>query len=379
MIAANIDCSLSTKDFDSDIIQNKTINDFTFLLEDSYFLSDYEIRVRNMKANIYDVVKKSGLSVVTVSRVINNASSVRKYYRDKVLKAMEELGYDPNFAARSLAKGKTGIIGLVLPVFKDEFFNAVVEEINTSLNESGYFLAMSLEERNGNAQVSNYLFQEKRVDGIILLSPRFEDEYIIELMKKKIPFVLLDNQKIQSAASSVLIDNYKGGYRVTQHLIGLGHKKIAFISGSDLYLSNRERKRGYEEALKDAGIQPFAIDGDQFDATVGSKVTAKWLDSGHVPTAIFAADDNIMLGAYDAIRERGLDVPTDISLIGYDDDPLSSKLHPYFSTVKQPATEMGKKAVEILVQLIDKKFKENTLVMLEPELVLRKSTASPKI
>ncbi len=331
-----------------------------------------------MNVNIYDVAKRSGLSVVTVSRVINNASSVRQYNRDKVLQAMKELGYDPNFAARSLAKGKTGIIGLVLPVLNDDFFNEVVEEINSRLIDYNYFLSLSLEERSESAQVSNYLFHQRRVDGIILLSPLFEDEYIDELKRRKIPFVLLDNQKMQSSASAVLVDNYKGGFMATQHLLDLGHKKIAFISGTNRYLSNWERKRGYEEALKNAGLKPYAIAGEHFDIAEGYKVTSGWLDAGCVPTAIFAADDNIMLGAYDAIRERGLMVPDDISLIGYDDDTISSEVYPYFSSVRQPGTEMGRKAVEILMQLIDKKFKGNTLVVLEPELVIRKSTAEPK-
>jgi DNA-binding LacI/PurR family transcriptional regulator len=331
-----------------------------------------------MNVNIYDVAKKSGLSVVTVSRVINNASSVRQYNRDKVHSAMKELGYVPNFAARSLAKGKTGIIGLVLPVLNDKFFNEVVEEINTRLADYNYLLSMSLEERNGSEKVSNFLFHQRRVDGIILLSPLFEDEYINELKTRKIPYVLIDNQKTQPSASAVLVDNYKGGYMAAQHLLNLGHKKIAFISGTPSYLSNRERKRGYEDALNNAGLKPFAIAGEHFDIAEGYKVTTSWLDADLMPTAIFAADDYIMLGAYDAIRERGLMVPEDISLIGYDDDTFSSEVYPYFTSVRQPAEALGRNAVEILLQLIEKNLKGHTQVTLEPELIIRKSTTPPK-
>lgn len=331
-----------------------------------------------MNVNIYDVAKKSGLSVVTVSRVINHSPSVRDYNRDKVLRAMEELGYHPSSAARSLAKGKTGVIGLLLPGLNDDFFNNVVKAINARLIENGYFLAISLEdEAEGNPRMSHYLFQEKRVDGIILLSPLLEDDYIIELKKRNIPFVLLDNQKSQPSIFSVLVDNFKGGYMATRHFIDLGHKKIAFISGSDLYLSNRERKRGFMEALGEAGMEPYLIDGGNFDASVGYDVTMKWIGSGRIPTAIFTADDNIMFGAFDAVKEKGLKIPEDISICGYDDDLLSSKLHPRLTTVRQPSEEMGRKAVEILMQLMGGKHKRSMTVKLEPQLILRNSTAAP--
>lgn len=329
-----------------------------------------------MNVNIYDVAKKSGLSIVTVSRVINNSPSVRDYNRDKVLKAMEELGYHPSSAARSLAKGKTGIIGLLVPGLNDDFFNEVVKAVNARLIEKGYFLAISLEdEEGGNPKAGSYLFQEKRVDGILLLSPLLEDEYIIELKKRNIPFVLLDNQKNQPSIFSVLVDNFKGGYMATRHLIDLGHRNIGFISGSDLYLSNRERKRGFMEALSESGLEPYAIDGIEFDAEVGYEVTMKWLDSGRMPTAIFTADDNIAFGVFDALRGKGIKVPKDISVCGYDDDLLSSKLHPALTTVRQPSEEMGRTAVEILMQLVNGKPKRSTTVKLEPQLILRDSTA----
>ncbi len=334
-----------------------------------------------MNVNIYDVAKKSGLSVVTVSRVINNSPSVRQYNREKVLRAMEELGYNPNSAARSLAKGRTGVVGMLVPGLNDDFFNNVVNSINTGLIENGYFLAISPEDarESRSGKTGHYLFQEKRVDGIILLSPAYEDEYIMELKKKDIPFVLLDNQKNQSSVISIFVDNYKGGYMATRHLIELGHKKIAFISGSDFYLSNRERKRGFISALSEAGIEPYAVDGWEFDVSVGYEVTSRWIESGRIPTAIFAADDNILFGVSDAIKEKGLKIPGDISICGYDDDSLSSSLHPHFTTVRQPSEEMGKKAVEILMQLMNGKQKRAMTIKLEPELIVRDSTAAPTV
>jgi len=171
-----------------------------------------------MKVSIFDVAKKSGLSVVTVSRVLNNSSSVRAKNREKVLQAMKELNYQPNASARSLARGKTGIIGLTITTLHDSFFDAVVKEINDRLAAHGYFLTLSISKSHEDA-FHRSLFQEDRVDGVILLSPIDEDEYILELKKKKIPFIMIDNSKNNPSVSSVLVDNFKGGYEATKHLI----------------------------------------------------------------------------------------------------------------------------------------------------------------
>lgn len=162
-----------------------------------------------MKVSIFDVAKKSGLSVVTVSRVLNGAESVREKNRLKVLEAIKELDYRPNAAARSLARGKTGIVGLIVTTLQDSFFDAVVKELNEVLALHGYFLAISVSAGIGSDE-AHYLIQEDRVDGLILLSPLEEDNYIVEMKRRNIPYVLIDNQKPDNDANSVTIDNYKG-------------------------------------------------------------------------------------------------------------------------------------------------------------------------
>jgi len=328
-----------------------------------------------MKVSIFDVAKKSGLSVVTVSRVLNNASSVRQKNKDKVLQAMRELDYQPNASARSLARGKTGIIGLSLTTLHDSFLDAVVKEINDRLAEQGYFLALSISPGYEDS-FHRSLFQEDRVDGVILLSPLHEDEYVMELKKKKIPFVMLDNQKRNSSVTSILVDNFNGGYEATKHLIDLGHRDIAHISGPDPFMSSRERERGFLFAMEEAGLKPFAVERGMFEISSGYDIASRWIKAGNLPSAVFAADDYIALGVLDACKNEGISVPRELSVIGFDDQLLASELRPYLTTVRQPAEQIGKTGVELLLQAIGGSTKRSVTVELKPELIIRESTAA---
>ncbi|WP_256759262.1 LacI family DNA-binding transcriptional regulator [Cohnella sp. WQ 127256] len=327
-----------------------------------------------MKVNIFDVAKKSGLSVVTVSRVLNNSPSVRLRNREKVLQAMKELDYHPNASARSLARGKTGIIGLTITTLQDSFFDAVVKEVNDRLAEHGYFLALSISKSYEDA-FHRSLFQEDRVDGVILLSPSDEDEYIMELKKKKIPFILIDNSRRNPSVTSIIVDNFKGGYEATQHLIELGHTEIAHIAGPDPYLSSRERERGYLFALEEAGLKPYCIERGTFDIPTGYRIAKQWIDSGRLPPAVFAADDYIALGVMDACLNEGYRIPQDMSIVGFDDQTFASEFRPMLTTVRQPADKIGAAGVELLLAAINDSTKRNVTIQIEPELIIRESTA----
>ncbi|MFC5531146.1 LacI family DNA-binding transcriptional regulator [Cohnella yongneupensis] len=329
-----------------------------------------------MKANIFDVAKKSGLSVVTVSRVLNNAASVRQSNRDKVLKAMEELDYRPNASARSLAKGRTGVIGLTLTTLHDAFLDTVVKEITDCLAEQGYFLALSVAPSFEASHQS--LFQHDRVDGVILLSPVEEDAYVRELKQKRIPFVMLDNQHQDPSVTSILVDNFRGGYEATKHLIELGHNKIAHIRGSASFLSSRNRERGFMTAMAESGLEPYCIEDGEFDIASGYEVASRWIEDGRLPTAVFAADDYIAIGVMDACKNAGLKVPVDLSVVGFDDQLLASQLRPYLTTVRQPARALGQTGAELLLGYIDGAPASGESVLLSPELIVRASTAAPR-
>jgi DNA-binding LacI/PurR family transcriptional regulator len=327
-----------------------------------------------MKVSIFDVAKKSGLSVVTVSRVLNNATSVRHNNREKVLQAMKELDYHPNASARSLARGKTGIIGLTLTTLQDSFLDAVVKEINDRLAEHGYFLALSIS-TGYEETFQRSLFQEDRVDGVILLSPIQEDEYMMELKKKQIPFIMIDNQQRNSSVTSIIVDNFKGGYEATKHLIELGHAEIAHIAGPDPFLSSRERERGYLFALEEAGLKPFGVERGTFDISSGYRIAQGWIKSGKIPSAIFASDDYIALGVMNALTNAGLHIPRDVSIVGFDDQIFASEYRPMLTTVRQPADKIGRSGVELMLAAINGTSKRNVTVQLEPELIIRESTA----
>lgn len=327
-----------------------------------------------MKVSIFDVAQKSGLSVVTVSRVINNAPSVRQANREKVLQAMRELNYQPNASARSLARGKTGVIGLTIMTLHDSFLDSVVKEVNDLLAAHGYFLALSISNRYDDA-FHRSLFQEDRVDGVILLSPVDENEYVMELKKKKIPFILIDNSRSHPSLSSVVVDNFKGGYEATKHLIDLGHTKIAHISGSQSFLSSRDRERGYLQALEEADLQPYAVERGTFEINTGYRFTKQWIDAGKLPSAVFAGDDYIAIGVMDACKKEGIRIPSDISIVGFDDQHLATQFTPALTTVRQPAGRIASAAVELLLDAMNDPGRRSATIQLEPELIVRDSTA----
>lgn len=330
-----------------------------------------------MKINILDVAKKAGVSVVTVSRVLNNTPSVREKNRQKVLRAIKELDYRPNSAARILARGKTGVIGLTLTTLQDSVFDGIVKGVNEELEEQGYFLALSVHPglKNDPLKESHFLYQEDRVDGIIVLSPMDEESDVLELKKKKIPFVLIDNQNEDIGASMVNVDNDLGGRLATRHLIELGHRKIAHISGQELFMSTKERRKGYLNTMVEAGLEPWVTPSSEFTIREGFRIAKDWIAAGKIPTAVFAADDFLAFGAMEAFRDEGYRIPQDISIIGYDDQSFAEDLHPPLTTIRQPVEQMAQQTVRLLLRMIDGTLKRNTSLRLEPELLIRESTA----
>ncbi len=332
-----------------------------------------------MKASIYDVAKKAGVSVVTVSRVINNATTVRASSKEKVMKAIKALNYQPSSAAQSLARGRTNVIGLLIPNLTDPFIMEVVDSVDRALEEKGYFLALSViggHEHDSDVR-SNFLFQHDRVDGVLILTPIFEEEYVTSLKEKNIPFVIMDNQIFPYTVSSIVVDNIKGGYEVTRHLLELGHSKIGCIGGPCSLLSADHRVTGFQNALDEVGLKPFVLERGEFDVATGYNLVDKWIEEERLPTAIICGDDHIAFGAIDALRKHQLNVPKDISVIGYDDHPFASQLHPHLSTVKQPAVEVGVKGVEALFDQMRGERKNNIVIKLEPELIPRSTTSTP--
>ncbi|MEI0736376.1 LacI family DNA-binding transcriptional regulator [Paenibacillus sp. JTLBN-2024] len=313
---------------------------------------------------------------MTVSRVLNGAESVREKNRQKVLDAIKELDYRPNAAARGLAWGKTGIVGLIVTTLQDSFFDAVVKELNEVLASYTAIFLPSRSRRASAPDEAHYLIQEDRVDGLILLSPMEEDNYIVELKRRNIPYVLIDNQKPENDAFSVTIDNYKGGYDAAKHLIDLGHTRIAHLSGQEMFRSTKERRSGFLQALEEKGIQPFEMVTGEFEIAFGYETCRRWIREGQLPSAVFAGDDNIALGVVNALMEEGIRVPDQVAVVGYDDQQISSQLHPHLTTVRQPADRIGLAAADMLLKRMDGTMKRGSNVKINPELIIRESTAA---
>lgn len=331
-----------------------------------------------MAVNIYDIAKKTGLSVVTVSRVLNNNPRVRQSNRIKVEEAIKELDYRPNAAARSLSSGKTGMIALVVPHLADAFIIQVMSSVEKALKDCEMFMVVVSAASDADFSESVYasLVMEGRVDGVIVLTPVYNTDYFFELKKRNIPVVLLDQHKVNLQAPTVSVDNFTGGYEATMSLIKAGARKVAHISGSEHFESSQERMRGYIEALRDSGIEPdnkLIVKGD-FTVACGFEAVQDWVTSGSLPDAVFAADDNTAFGVLNAAQSFGISVPKQLAVIGYDDHPFASMLRPRLSTVKQPAEEIGDSGVQLLMDIINKKPRRSSKVTLKPTVILRETT-----
>lgn len=331
-----------------------------------------------MAVNIYDIAKKTGLSVVTVSRVLNNNPNVRQSNRIKVENAIKELDYRPNAAARTLSSGKTGMISLVVPHLTDAFVIQVMSSVEKALKESEMFMVVASAASDADFSESVYasLVMEGRVDGIIVLTPVYNPDYFFELKKRSIPVVLLDQHQVNLQAPTVSVDNFYGGYEATMSLIRAGARRVAHISGADEFESSSERMRGYLKALKDSGIEArdeLIIKGN-FTVACGFQAVQDWIRQDSVPEAVFAADDNTAFGVLNAAQSFGISVPGQLAVIGYDDHPFASMLRPKLSTVKQPTEEIGVSGVQLLLDIINKKPRRSSKITLKPSVILRETT-----
>ncbi len=313
-------------------------------------------RIKNSKVTIHDVAKESGVSYSTVSRVLNGFEFVKEETRVKVLATAEKLGYVANMQARSLAGGKTRIIGLLVPGLDNGYIGEIVRGIDEEIAKFNYDLMLYTTRRRAGSEayyvktVSNGL-----TDGIIFVVPLLDREYLLSLREHNFPYVVVDQTDPLFNSPAVDATNWQGAYDATQYLIGLGHQRIGFIKGLSAIQSAADRLAGYKAALADAHLfydEALVVEGDFF-TTSGYEAACKLLQCPQRPTAIFASNDLMALGAMQAIREHGLRIPEDVSLVGFDDIPQASLAHPRLTTVRQPLEQMGRIAVNLLVEQIE--------------------------
>ena len=327
--------------------------------------------------SMIDVAELSGVSHQTVSRVLNNHKSVSEKTRSKVLKAMEELNYRPNLVARALVTGKTATIG-VLSHDTTLFGPAsTLHAVQSSAREKGYKTSIfSLKSEDRDSIISGIReLMNDGVDGIVIIAPQIKGAKELSQVLGKFPAVLVENES-SASLPSVNVDQIYGAYEITKHLISLGHKKIAHISGAKNWYETEKRIQGFKSATEESKLDGSLIWEGDWSAQSGYNATKKIVKNRKI-TAIFAGNDAMALGSLKALNEAGLQVPRDVSLVGFDDLPESQYLTPALTTARQDFHEVGEQALLILFGLINNR-KSRMNVAIKPEILIRESTAKAR-
>ncbi len=325
-----------------------------------------------------EVAERAGVSVTTVSHVINNTRTVSPDTRRRVEEVMQTLGYQPNVLARSLRRGVTHTIGIILPDSANPYFAEVVRGIEDTSFAQGYsvILCNSDNDLEKEHHYTNVLV-EKQVDGIIFVAAGLSADNIHKLQARRVPLVLVDRHVPDVQVDEVLADNQHGGWLATRHLIDLNHRSIACIAGPAGLRSSSERVEGYRLALESAGIlfdPKWVVEGD-FQYQSGCSAAKKLFHHQPSPTAIFACNDLMAIGAFRFAHEKNLRVPEQLSIVGFDDVHLASYTNPPLTTIRQSKREMGAQAAKLLLERIAQQDLEPHQEILDTELVIRGSTA----
>jgi LacI family transcriptional regulator len=333
------------------------------------------------KVTIKDVAREADVSYSTVSRVVNNYKYVNPDTREKVTEAMERLGYIANQQARSLVKGRSQVIGLLIHSFETSYIGEIVRGIDDAIAEAQYDLLLYTTHRRAEREttyVSNIV--HGLAEGLLVVLPRGVETYRDSLSKQNYPFVLIDYQTTSDGVYAVGATNWQGAFDATSHLIELGHRRIGFITGDAFVGSSEDRFRGYQEALALSGMAfnaNLVYQGDFFKAK-GFDALNAFLTLETPPTAVLASNDEMAFGAMEAALGLGYRVPEDISIVGFDDIPPAADAHPPLTTVHQPLQEMGSTATKLLLDLIEETGEpEVPSIRLPTKLIIRQSTTTP--
>jgi LacI family transcriptional regulator len=333
------------------------------------------------QVTIKDVAREAGVSYSTVSRVANNKSYVNPQTRRRVLAVMDKLGYQVNLAARSLAGGRSNVIGLLVHGTISQYTGEIIRGIDDVLVPAHYEM-MLYTSHLGKTKEVDYVNMMVRglAAGLLLLLPLEPDQYLESLRRQKFPYVLIDRKGDNNKDPSVTAANREGVYKAIRYLIELGHRRIGFITGTLEIAVAVERLGAYKQALADYRI-PFdtqLVQEGDFLQPSGFTCGNVLLGLPNPPTAIFASSDMMALGVMDAARARGLRIPEELSLIGFDDIPMAAAAHPGLTTVRQPLEEIGRLATEILLRTIENPEDPPEVIVVPTELIIRGTTAPVK-
>lgn len=330
-----------------------------------------------MALTIRDIATKCGVSVATVSRVMNGSSLVKPETKKKVLKIIKDNNYQPNLLARAFSKSKSDTIGIIVSpetnIFID-YYAEMLRGVESACRVYNYDLLLRMSAPSSRDAYHQY-YEMKKCDGLIVIAPTLNDPGIKNLEKKDIPMVLIN--AVSPSISYVDVDNVNGAFKGVEHLIKLGHRRIGIINGVMEGINSQDRFKGYQLALTKHNIpveEKYITYGD-YRQESGIACMKQLLSAGPRPTAVFSSNDLMAIGALKAAKEAGLDVPKDISVVGFDDLVLAAISDPPLTSVHQPIFDIGKEAVRILVNQMEHNRKIVQNVVLDTELVVRDSTA----
>jgi LacI family transcriptional regulator len=332
-----------------------------------------------LPVNLNDIARLAGVSKMTVSKALNSQPGVSAQTSERIFQIAKKLGYTPHHAARKLAGGKTNIIGIVVPSMDSSFMSDVVHGIGMVLEQSGLDLLLFTDHVKPH-QERMFFASRGLVDGLLLVLPLSLERYNQTQLQNPLPMVVIEPITKDVNVPVVSSENYLSSRKAIEHLLELGHTRIGMIGGEPSIKSSHIRLQAYKDALKAAGIainENLIRDGD-FTQRRGFVATNELLDLEQPPTAIFAANDLAAFGAYDAIKNRGLRIPEDISVIGFDDIFQASQVFPPLTTVRQPASEMGMAGTRVLLSMIQGLKPATHHLELPTELIVRASTAAIK-
>ncbi|MCG0238910.1 MAG: LacI family transcriptional regulator [Firmicutes bacterium] len=339
-------------------------------------------------ATIKDVARAAGVSPSTVSRVLAGHPRISQATRERVLQAMQELNYHPNAIARSLVTRTSRTIGLITSrpteqAFANPFFPEVIRGIGSVLEEEGYNLLLATTHgEDDDYEACMRLFRGRQVDGVILTSSRLGDRLIAALVAEEQPFVLIgrpldaEGRPVYSEAHWVNNDNVAAAQTAVEHLLSLGHRRIGFVNGPPHWVFTYDRLEGYRTALARAGIayDPDLVLSGHITQQDGGRALERLLSLPDPPTAIVAVDDTLALGVLDAALRRGLRVPEDLAVVGFNDDPITAWTRPTLTTVRIPVFELGVMAARMLVSILRGQPVRPRQVILPCQLIVRAST-----
>ena len=337
------------------------------------------IEPRVSRSTIHDIAARAGVSVTTVSRVLNGRPDVAESTRATVLAQVEQAGFHSNRSARSLVSGSSGLIGVTVPVVQAEYFGQLVAGVAEALDEHKLSVVLCLTHNRHDREMSLLArLMQGTADGAILIHPSETNEELLRKRQQEFPLVVIDPPlAIDRSIPVVGSAHWSGGRIATEHLLELGHRRIGVITGPARWNASKDRLAGYRSALQAAGIEPepeLAQEAD-FEVTGGQEAAERLLSLHPRPTAIFALNDNMAVGVLHAAAQRGISVPNELSVVGVDDAGLAATVVPRLTTIRQPLQEMGRVAVSLLWRILEGRQIEAAPVLLSTHLIVRESTA----